>query len=127
MLKSLLDICLAYVGNHFHSIALGRYASMPPDLRQRFMRSVCQRSKSLAARDLQFFLDPQITSLDLSQCRHLNETHFELVTKLGQLRSLSLAGCIYVTFEVLQRLTEALPHLTQLTLSGCPKVRTLKC
>jgi hypothetical protein len=123
-MKSLVAICLVYVGANFHTIALGRFSSMPPELRQKFLQSVCTRTK-ITPREFQFFLDPLMMSLDLTQCRNLNENHFELVTKLNHLVTLNVAGCVGVTYDVLQRIVEACPDIRQLTLSGCPKVLLL--
>lgn len=123
--KSLKEICLIFVGANFHAIGQGPFASMPAELKHKILQSVCLRRKNFTPAEFQFFIEPSdhLTSLDLSQCRTLNENHFELMaTKLRQLVSLNVAGCVSVTYDVLQRITESCPHIRQLTLSGCPKV-----
>ncbi len=123
--KSLKEICLIFVGANFHAIGQGPFASMPAELKHKILQSVCLRRKNFTPAEFQFFIEPSdhLTSLDLSQCRSLNENHFELMaTKCRQLVSLNVAGCVSVTYDVLQRITESCPHIRQLILSGCPKV-----
>jgi hypothetical protein len=126
--KSLREQCLIFVGANYQTIGMARFASMPAQLKHKVLQSVCLRRRNFSTAEFQPFLEEPsssepLTQLDLSQCRNLNEGHLDLVARLQQLVSLNVAGCVSVTHDVLQRITDACPHIRQLTLSGCPKVR----
>lgn len=79
-IKSLLELCLQYVGTYFHeqNLSLACIAELNMEIKQQLLAVVCAKNK-LTPANLCIFLDTEIRQLNLTEGRGLNDGKCDFV------------------------------------------------
>jgi len=79
-IKSLLELCLQYVGTYFQeqNLSLSCIAELNMEIKQQLLAVVCAKNK-LTPANLCIFLDTEIRQLNLAEGRGLNDGKCDFV------------------------------------------------